>query len=101
MKIITANGLVDGEVVWLGSQKSWVVNINQAELLESNEDTEKAMKIAEGAVVERQIVEPYLVDVESIDGSIVPKSVKEKIRAKGPTIRLDLGKQAETSAFVA
>ena len=101
MKIITANGLLDGGVVWLGTQNNWVTNIDHAKILKSDTDAEKAMKIAEYAVDNRQIVEPYVVEVDSTDGMIVPKSVKEKIRSKGPTTRLDLGKQSEANTLAA
>ena len=44
---------------------------------------------------EKQVLEPYL--FEAIEDEAVgfrPVSVREIIRAKGPTVRLDLGKQA-------
>lgn len=101
MKILTANRLLDGEVVWLGSKNTWVSDVNFASILESDEELEMALSFAEIAVSDRQIIEPYAVDVENTNGNIEPKSVKEKIRTKGPTTRLDLGKQAEPSALVA
>ena len=101
MKIITANRLLDGEVVWLGSKKLWVSNVNEANVLNSDEELENALSVAENAVSDRKIIEPYAVDVKNIDGDIEPLSVKEKIRTKGPTTRLDLGKQAEVNALEA
>jgi hypothetical protein len=42
----------------------------------------------------REVVGPYLFDVRLEDGLAVPVKVREAIRAAGPTIRPDLGKQA-------
>ena len=39
-----------------------------------------------------------LIDVELIDGAIVPSRLRERIRAAGPTNRNDLGKQARPDA---
>ena len=40
----------------------------------------------------------YAVPVEIRNGHVVPKALREAIRAAGPTIRRDLGKQAEGHA---
>jgi hypothetical protein len=40
------------------------------------------------------VVDVNLIDVEFIDGGIHPTRLRERIRAAGPTIRTDLGKQA-------
>jgi hypothetical protein len=39
-------------------------------------------------------VAPYLFDVREAAGRTVPVKVREAIRAAGPTVRTDLGKQA-------
>ena len=41
------------------------------------------------------VVGPYLMDVAAENGVPRPISNREVIRARGPTVRLDLGKQAE------
>jgi hypothetical protein len=40
------------------------------------------------------VVDVNLIDVEVVDGEIVPQRLRERIRAAGPTNRVDLGKQA-------
>jgi hypothetical protein len=40
------------------------------------------------------VVDPYAMAVEERNGHIAPKALREAIRAAGPTIRRDLGKQA-------
>ena len=44
------------------------------------------------------VVDPYAVAVEIRNGHVVPKALREAIRAAGPTVRRDLGKQAEGHA---
>jgi hypothetical protein len=41
------------------------------------------------------VVEPYLFEVAKEADGIRAASVRETIRQAGPTVRLDLGKQAE------
>ena len=44
------------------------------------------------------VVDFYAVAVEIRNGHVVPKALREAIRAAGPTVRRDLGKQAEGHA---
>ena len=41
------------------------------------------------------ITGPYLVDAERLDGRVRASHIRERMRALGPTCRIDLGKQAE------
>ena len=41
------------------------------------------------------VVDPYAIAVEERNGHLAPKALREAIRAAGPTIRRDLGKQAQ------
>ena len=101
MKLITANRLIDGEVVWFSNQNSWVNDLNKAKVIENAEELAKAFQVAEEAVADQQIIEPYAVNVQRVDGIIKPTSMKEKIRAHGPSIQLDFGQQTGPSAFAA
>ena len=49
----------------------------------------------------RIVVDPYEIEVDTGTGSPVPVRFREKIRALGPTVRLDLGKQARRQASAA
>jgi hypothetical protein len=40
------------------------------------------------------VLDVDIIDVELVDGAIVPIRLRERIRAAGPTNRADLGKQA-------
>lgn len=95
MKVITANRLLNGDVVWLGDNGSWVERIALAKVFEGKEAA--ALGLAEGMEAERNqlVVSVYEMDVTAEDGVVVPVRLREKIRATGPTTHPDLGKQAE------
>ncbi|RWH08821.1 MAG: DUF2849 domain-containing protein, partial [Mesorhizobium sp.] len=46
------------------------------------------------AAASNEVVDVNLIDVTVINGAVEPVRLREKIRAAGPTIRTDLGKQA-------
>lgn len=94
MKILTANRLVDGEVVWLARDHSWAETINVAEIARDKEAEARLEAIGEQAKRDNLVVDVNLIDVELADGAIVPIRLRERIRAAGPTNRRDLGKQA-------
>ncbi|EXL09669.1 DUF2849 domain-containing protein [Aquamicrobium defluvii] len=95
MKILTANRLSDGEVVWFANGQ-WVESISQAEIAE-DKAAEAALEAA-GArgLADNLVVDVDLIDVEIVDGATHPLRLRERIRAAGPTNRNDLGKQART-----
>lgn len=96
MQVLTANRLVDGDVAYLATSGAWVDYIEDARLFEGEESTEaETIGVTDEAGL--KIVGAYLIDVSN-EAGIAPISLREKIRAKGPTVRLDLGKQAAQSA---
>ncbi|MTI17083.1 DUF2849 domain-containing protein [Rhodobacteraceae bacterium RKSG542] len=97
MKVITANRLLDGEVVWLGPNGNWVEVLTRAEILEEPSHVEDALKTAEHSEKAQEVVGAYEIDVVRDEGRILPAKLKEMIRAAGPTTKPDLGKQARAS----
>jgi hypothetical protein len=102
-QVMTANRLGDGEAVFLTRAGVWALNIDDAALaLEplATAALEARAKEGEKASV---ITGAYLFDAERVDGKIKASHMRERMRAVGPTVRLDLGKQAEGtgSAFAA
>jgi Protein of unknown function (DUF2849) len=98
MKALTANRLVDGEVVfWNG--ESWSERFVQAALFEDNALAEAAEAHAKAQIT--LLVDPYLIEVAAVDGGVAPISYRERLRALGPTNKLDHGKQAEGGDDVA
>ncbi len=84
MQIVTANRLVDGRVVFRDRAGSWVATIAAAAVLEPAE-AKDAVAASAADVAARTILDPYAVDVVTSAGGIAPKSMREKIRAAGPT----------------
>lgn len=92
-QVLTANRLSRGDVVYWNGQRGWVTRLDEAEILPDA----GAAAILEQAlewVRRREVVGPYLFDVEIAAGKPVPVKVREVIRARGPSVRRDLGKQA-------
>jgi hypothetical protein len=95
MKILTANRLSDGLAVWLARDHSWAECIADAEIAAEKAVAERLEMAGRAAFLKNEVVDVNLIDVDLIDGEIVPKRLRERIRAAGPTNRTDLGKQAE------
>jgi hypothetical protein len=97
MKVLTANRLADGEVVFWKADR-WVERFADAELFSDPEaaETAEAHAKTQGTVV----VDAYLIDLIESDGLWAPLSYRERIRALGPTNHPHHGKQAEGGAFV-
>ena len=90
-QLLTANRLRDGEVVYLAADGAWVEDIAGAHVLATAAEGESAL--AKGVEAERNlhVVHAYLFD---INPQLKPVKMREIIRATGPTVRRDLGKQA-------
>ena len=100
-QVVIASRLSDGLVVFLkqaepGGVADWVPELNSAEVADSDERAAELLSAGEADAAENQIIiDPYLIDVETHEGQLRPTKFREVIRCLGPTIRLDLGKQAE------
>ena len=92
--VITANRLTDGVVVFRTGDEGWSEDFNRAAVLPDPEATTNALKGAKQDEANSIVVDPYAVAVEERNGHLAPKALREAIRAAGPTIRRDLGKQA-------
>ena len=104
-QIVIASGLGSGRVVFLakGSKTgavAWGGLIEVSEVAADDARAAELLAIAEAdAATQNEVVEPYLIDVEDKGGQLRPTKYREVISCLGPTVREDLGKQAEgTSA---
>jgi hypothetical protein len=93
-QVITANRLVDGDVVYLTGDGRWSEWLGDGCLADDGQQADALMETAEKAVAAQVVVAPYAIDVAVEDGTIRASRYREQIRASGPTIRTDLGKQA-------
>jgi sulfite reductase (NADPH) hemoprotein beta-component len=100
MKVLTANRLIDGEVVfWRAGQ--WAERFAEADVFtaETAQAGEAAVTAAKGQPT--VVVDPYLIDIADGPAGPAPVSYRERIRALGPTNEPDHGKQAEGGAAIA
>ncbi|MDC3401758.1 DUF2849 domain-containing protein [Alphaproteobacteria bacterium] len=93
---VTANRLSDGEVIYFAGDNGWTENFQTAKIADGAEASKELLQAAMTDDFELLLLEPYLFEViDAGNANFNPASVREVIRAAGPTIRLDLGKQAE------
>jgi hypothetical protein len=91
MKALTANRLLDGEVVFWNAG-AWKTRFGEAELFADETVAEAAISRAQQPTV---VVEPYLIDVEPVEDGYAPVAFRERVRALGPQNHPQHGKQAE------
>jgi hypothetical protein len=90
-QMLTANRLRDGEVVyWRGDE--WVEKYADGEIFPDEPGAQAALAAAQDFVKRNIVVATYLFDVRE-DGS--PVKEREIIRAAGPSVRRDTGKQTQ------
>ena len=89
LKVVTANRLREGDVVYLTETGKWSVHLNESRISDDKAVLDEMMAQAEADVVARLIVGPYLMEVVEVDGILQPLSTREIIRAAGPTVRAD------------
>jgi hypothetical protein len=85
LQIVTANRLRDGVVVFLTATGEWTSDIARAAVARDGEAATRLLGIGTVAAAEHRIVEPYLTAVIEDGDTIVPVSLRERIRAQGLT----------------
>ena len=89
-RVITANRLIDGAVVWRDAAGRWRKAID---LAAAGDDDETIARMLAGARKEEAagiVIAPYEVEVEqtAVSGKVLPTRLRERIRACGPTVAL-------------
>lgn len=91
---ISANRLTDGTVIFLGSG-AWVERLADAERFQDKAAAEAALEQrAMPDAARNLLVDPGVFDLKETGDRVEAAHIREAIRAKGPTVRPDLGKQA-------
>ncbi|MBC7157634.1 MAG: DUF2849 domain-containing protein [Rhodobacteraceae bacterium] len=93
-KVITANALVSGEVVYLTADDRWSPDLSEAEVLE--DEAHAALREIEAAARAAEVVGVYLFEVRHGPRGPEPVHFREAFRATGPSNRFH-GKQAEAA----
>ena len=89
-QMIIANRLSDGLVIYMGAHGEWVDSIHQGAVLENETEADHWLTVAQQAVQDSVVVDPYLIKVDIEDGERRPLGARETIRAFGPSVRTDL-----------
>jgi hypothetical protein len=84
-RLVTANRLRDGIPVYRTIDGGWSPAVDDAALV-GEAQSERLLADAQSGPPPLPVVAPYLVDAARIDGKVVPVTLREKIRAFGPTI---------------
>ncbi|MEI6642391.1 MAG: DUF2849 domain-containing protein [Novosphingobium sp.] len=84
MKILTGNDLASGDVVWWDG-KGWSRDVNDAVDVG---DQDAAILAAEEAAL--RVNACYAIAATQTAEGVRPAHIKDRIRALGPTVRLDL-----------
>lgn len=94
VEIITANRLRDGAVVYW-KQDGWTGTLAEAELFSDKDASAAALTKALERVKAGEVVNPYRFEARLDHTIAVPVKERELIRASGPSVHPELGKQAD------
>lgn len=90
-KVITANDLITGEVVYLAADGRWSPRHSDAELL--TDEAEAELRLIEASAQEDRVVGVYLADARPGPKGPEPVHFREVFRTRGPS-NYPHGKQA-------
>lgn len=93
-KVVTANDLLMGDVVYLTEQKDWSRSLSDALVLREADQAEQLLALA--AQRAGEVVGVYLADVRLTSDGPVPVHFREDFRKTGPTNYYH-GKQADAA----
>ena len=101
-QVVIANRLSDGLVVLLAAEPGstrgvWKLRLDEASVARDEVRAEEILALGLASAHERhEVIDPYLIEVEQTPSGLRPTRYRELIRCLGPTVRQDLGKQAES-----
>ena len=84
MNILTGNDLASGDVIW------WTGTGWSRHVAEAADVGDKGEEIAQAEVAARRANEAYVIEATVDADGVRPAHIKDRIRALGPTVRLDL-----------
>jgi sulfite reductase (NADPH) hemoprotein beta-component len=93
-KVVSANRLTDGAVVFLGPQDRWVELLPEAEIFDGEAAIAAALERAKAAEAGNLVLDCDAFEVTGSGPTIAAAHLRDAIRAAGPTVHLDHGKQA-------
>ncbi|MDO8882342.1 MAG: DUF2849 domain-containing protein [Pseudotabrizicola sp.] len=94
-KVVTANRLREGDVVYLTADDQWTQHHHEAELIE--DEAHAQMRLLHASAQKLLIVGAYLADAKAGPNGPEPVHFREAFRTRGPS-NYDHGKQADLRA---
>lgn len=91
-KVVTANALIEGDVIYLTSEDTWSRDLAEAEVL--TDEAVADVRLLDASSRHAEVVGAYLADVKLADGIPQPTHFREEFRRTGPSNYFH-GKQAE------
>lgn len=92
-QMLTANRLRTGDVLYRKGE-GWVPFLADGEVYPDPAAADAALAAATAELARNEFVAPYLFEVRTDAGRIVPVKEREIVRAAGPTVHPHTGKQA-------
>ena len=89
--VISANRLGDGLVVFRAATGDWRENLSDAEILPDAAAAKATLERAQAADAGGGVIDAYSFEVAPAGAGYAPKHLRDRIRAKGPTIAFDTG----------
>jgi hypothetical protein len=93
-KVVTANALLEGDVVWLTQDNTWTRTMAKAELM--TDAAHADLRLIDAQAWADKVVGVYLVDAKAGANGPEPVHFRETFRTRGPS-NYAHGKQAEQS----
>jgi Protein of unknown function (DUF2849) len=97
-QVMTANRLRDGDAVFFTRAGIWSEKIDDAVLAVEPQAAAALEARAAEDVKATTVTGQYLFKAERVNGKIRAVEMRERMRTLGPSVRSDLGKQAEGTA---
>lgn len=94
-KVVTANALAEGDVVYLTADDRWTRDHAEAELIE--DEAHAQMRLLHAAAQKLLVVGPYLADAKPGAKGPEPTHFREEFRTRGPS-NYNHGKQADLAS---
>lgn len=91
-KVVTANDLLEGDVVYLTAKDTWSRRLTDADVLTDEADAQ--IRLIDASARTSEVVGVYLADVATTDTGPKPTHFREEFRTKGPS-NYAHGKQVE------
>ncbi|KIC19061.1 MULTISPECIES: DUF2849 domain-containing protein [unclassified Leisingera] len=82
-KVITANDLLEGDVIYFTAQDTWTRDLSEAELITDEADAQ--LRLIEAEKQNIKIVGAYLADAKAGPNGPEPTHFREEFRRTGPS----------------